>query len=365
MKQLICVSDAAWSGLPGRTAQLVRRLKNTRVLYIDPPPVSKEAPAAGAEGEHKQVTVLTPPPISAAARRGGFGWKRYQKRLARFLTARMREYGFEKPALWLTDPLSAGLLGRFDHGPVIYDCQGFPPEGGGKQTARVESLVKAARVVFTQSEGAQEALSAWNPKTALIPNGVDFELFQRARDAALAFPNDLFTVKNPILGHVGRLGEHLELGFVEQAARTHPEWSFVFIGECPDAEGTRRLRALSNVHMLGVKPQKQLPMYLCRFDVCVSLYRGSQAALDISPMKLYEYLAAGKPIVSTPQPAQTLDYSDVIYIAGTAEEWTEACRKAATERDAWKVRQRMGYAKASSWEARVVDVERALVESDI
>lgn len=367
MKQLICVSDTAWSGLPGRAAQLIGRLKNTRVLYIDPPPRPKDASAAKSEGEQagKHVTVLTPPPMSASARRGGFWNARYQRKLARFLAARMQDYGFQKPVLWLTDPLSAGLLGRFDHGPVVFDCQGLPSEGEGKRTALVETLAKAARIVITQSEGARQTLSALNPKTALIPNGVDFELFQRARDAALAFPNDLFTVKNPILGHVGMLGDHLELDFVEQAAKAHPEWSFVFIGECSDTEGTRRLQELKNVHMLGVKPQKQLPMYLCRFDVCVSLYRSSELTRDVSPMKLYEYLAAGKPIVSTPQPAQTLDYADVIYIAGTAAEWTEACRKAAMERDAWKVRQRMSYAKASSWDARVVDVEHALVELDM
>ncbi|MCL2030594.1 MAG: glycosyltransferase [Oscillospiraceae bacterium] len=367
MKQLICVSDTAWSGLPGRAAQLVGRLKNTRVLYIDPPPDPRDASAAKSEGEQaaKHVTVLTPPPMSAAARRGGFRNACYQRRLARFLAERMRDYGFENPVLWLTDPLSAGLPGRFGHGPVVFDCQGFPPADGPKRAALAETLSGRADLVITQSEGARQALSAFNAKTALIPNGVDFELFQRARDSALAFPNDLFMVKNPILGHVGLLGDHLELGFVEQAAGAHPEWSFVFIGECADTEATRRLREMKNVYMLGVKPQKQLPLYLCRFDVCMSLYRSGEAGRDVSPMKLYEYLAAGKPIVSTPQPAQTLDYADVIYIAGGAAEWTAACRKAATERDAWKVRQRMSYAKASSWDARVVDVEHVLAELEI
>ena len=363
MKQLICVSDTAWSGLPGRTSQLVRRLKNTRVMYIDPPPEKGRGVTAKAgEGEQagKQITVLTPPPSNV--RRAGFGNTRRQRKLGRFLAERARDYGFETPLLWLTGPLELELLDRFAHGPVIFDCQELPPEGDAKAMARVEALAKQARVVFAQSEGARNTLSAWNPRTALIPNGVEFELFQRARDEALAFPNDLFTVKNPILGHVGTLGEHLELGFVEQAAIVHPEWSFVFIGECPDTGTVRRLKELKNVHMLGVKPQKQLPMYLCRFDVCVNLYRGGGLSPDISPMKLYEYLASGKPVVSTPQPAQTLDYADVIYIAGTATEWIEACRKAVMERDAWRVRQRMSYAKASSWDARVVDVEHALAE---
>ena len=373
MKQMICLSDAAWHGLPSRglpsrTAQLAGRLKNYRILFVDPPEDGSRDGKGEGEQVNKQVTLLKAPPKGNLARRGGFWNTRYQRKLARFLSERLRDYGFDKPVLWLTDPASIALLDRFPHGPVVFDCQKVPiegvsgPKGSDRKLRQTEALARAAQLVIAQSEGARKALSAWNPGTVLVPNGVDFEYFQRARDESLAFPNDLFTVKNPILGHVGTLGEHLELSFVEKAAAAHPEWSFVFIGEAPETEGVKRLRTLKNVHFLGVKPQKQLPMYLCRFDVCISLYRSSEMSRDISPMKLYEYLASGKPIVSTPQPAQTLDYADVVYIAGTSEEWTEACRKAVMERDAWKVRQRMEYAKASSWDARVVDLERAFNE---
>lgn len=378
MKQILCVSNTAWHGLPSRTAQIVGRLKNYRVLYIDPPAAAPRSdPNARdwrGEGEQigKNITLLSAPPKSGTIRQGGFREKLYQKKLARYLTARMREYAFEKPVLWLTDPSGVELIGRFPHGPVVFDCQEPPPENAGALTGpalrrvrQTERLTRAAKAVLTHSEGVRQTLHAWNPDTVVIPNGVDFELFQRARDEALAFPNDLFTVKNPIFGHIGALGEHLELSFVEQAAAAHPEWSFVFVGDCPDTESIRRLKQLKNIHLLGLKAQKQLPLYLCRFDVCVSLYKSSELSRDISPMKLYEYLASGKPIVSTPQPAQTLDYSDVVYIAGTAGEWTEACRKAFTERDAWKVRQRVSYAKASSWDARVVDVEHTLTEKDV
>lgn len=378
MKQILCVSNTAWHGPPNRTAQIIGRMKNYRVLFIDPPADPQDSLSARdwrSEGEQisKNMTLLSAPPKSKAARRGGFWDVRYQRKLARYLSARVQEYALDKPVLWLTDPSGAELIGRFAHGPVVFDCQEALPEASGnklsgpalRRAKQIERLTREAKAVLTHSEGMRKALEQWNPGTIVIPNGVDFELFQRARDEALAFPNDLFTVKNPIFGHIGALGDHLELSFVEQAAAAHPEWSFVFVGEYQDSEPVRRLKQLRNIFLLGFKSQKQLPLYLCRFDVCVSLYKSSELSRDISPMKLFEYLASGKPIVSTPQPAQTLDYADVVYMAGTAGEWIEACRKAISERDAWKVRQRISYAKASSWDARVVEVEHTLTEKDV
>jgi glycosyltransferase involved in cell wall biosynthesis len=339
-------------------------MKNTRILFVDPPSGKR---AWREEGEHvgKNITRVTARPMPKT--QSVFG----QKRFAGYLKRRLEEYAFAKPVLWLTDPAQAGLVGRFDHGPVVFDCQEIPALGdmsdkaGALRARQTSGLVRAASVVFTQSEGAKNALSGESASVIVIPNGVDYELFSRAQEDTPAFPNDLFTVKNPILGHIGALGEHLELEFVRKAATEHPEWSFVFVGETPESDGVLQLQTLKNVYMLGVKPQKQLPMYLCRFDVCIGLYKSGGPSGDISPMKLYEYLASGRPIVSTPQPAQTLDYADVVYIAGTADEFTAACRKASAERDKWKVRQRIAYAQASSWDARVTEIERALNERDV
>ncbi|MDR0248755.1 MAG: glycosyltransferase, partial [Oscillospiraceae bacterium] len=180
-----------------------------------------------------------------------------------------------------------------------------------------------------------------------------------------AFPDDLFTVKNPIFGHIGAISEQVDLSLPAAAAKARPEWSFVFIGEYSTNEYVTELTALPNVRFLGPKPQKQLPNYINRFDVCMNLYKASEMSRDISPMKLYEYLASGKPVVSTPQPAQALDYADVIYIAGSPAEFAESCRKAVTERDKWKVAQRANYALAASWDARVAELERALTERGI
>ena len=376
MKQILCIADTPWHGLPSRTMQLMSRLKNFRVLYIDPSPAasSRTEPSHRGwrdEGEHvtKNVTVLTAPPRGRAADTSRFFNKTYYKRMAGWLKKQMREYGFERPLLWLTAPSALALRGRLDHGAVVFDCsEPFSESLDKAEHLRYQwtrELTAEASLILTQSESLSRLLSGLSSHVVTVSNGVDYELFQRATDGSLPFPNDLFTIKNPILGHIGAVNEHLNLSYVEAAAKAHPDWSFVFVGEVSPNTDVEPLSALGNVRFLGVKPQKQLPAYLCRFDVCISLYKAGELSRDISPMKLYEYLATGKPIVSTPQPSQVLDFAEVVYISGTAEEWTESCRRALSEHDAWKVRQRGVFAQVSGWETRVAEVEHAILEKGV
>ncbi|MDR0325070.1 MAG: glycosyltransferase [Oscillospiraceae bacterium] len=219
-----------------------------------------------------------------------------------------------------------------------------------------KKTVSRADLILVSPAARAELLQAFEKPVRPLPDGVDFALFNEASERNLPFPDDLFTVKNPIIGHMGPVDADANLQTIETAAAAHPEWAFVFVG--PVRTDVSAWEPFPNVHLLGEKPRKHLPAYISRFDVCINIAKNEGA----SPQKLYEYLATGKPIVSAPHPAQALDYTEAVYLAGTPEEFILCCKKAIGERDAWKVRKRVEYGRAASWDARVAELERVLKE---
>jgi glycosyltransferase involved in cell wall biosynthesis len=220
----------------------------------------------------------------------------------------------------------------------------------------VSKAAAAADVILISPAGEAGHLEVFGKPVRPLPEGADFELFFGAAERSLPFPDDLFTVKNPIIGHIGPLEQSDNLKIIKTAAEAKPEWAFVFVGPvCADVGAWGEI---PNIHMLGEKPRSHLPAYISRFDVCINIAKRA----DASPVKLFEYLAAGKPIVSTPHPAQVLDYTETVYLAGTPEEFISCCGKAIGERDAWKVRRRVEYGRAAGWDARAAELERTLKE---
>ena len=146
----------------------------------------------------------------------------------------------------------------------------------------------------------------------------------RQRSRSL-LPEDLRDIPHPIFGFVGALQSCIEYDYLEAAAKARPDWSFVLIGKEKPGVDLTALHAMPNVHFLGLKPNEQLPQYLAHFDACLNLFAKSDLSKDVSPLKFYEYLATGRPIVSTRQPDQILQYAPLIEIADSPEEFIAAC----------------------------------------
>jgi glycosyltransferase involved in cell wall biosynthesis len=378
MRQIVCLSTANWHPFPTRKQQVMGRIAGGRILYFEPP-VTYASPlkdpsakprlrAYRDEGEAvaKWITAFASPPVLPLYNRYRVINKLNQRRMAAYVKKKMADHGFVKPILWCYSPVSCDILDLIPHSAVVYDCvdrhAAYPGQIDPDTVNRMEAeLCKRADVVFCTAKGLYDDLKPHNEATFLVPNGANFEQFHRAaEDADLPFPADLFNVKNPILGFVGMLQECIDTGLVLAAAERHPEWTFVFVGDALPGVDLTELKTRKNIRLLGLKPHKTLPQYLARFDVCLNLFKAGDLSRDVSPLKFYEYLATGRPIVSTPQPEQVMDYTDVVYIAGTPEEFIECCRRAIGERDAWKKRQRIGYGRAASWDARVADMETIL-----
>ena len=198
----------------------------------------------------------------------------------------------------------------------------------------------------------------------MIPNGANFERFVQAAQPQ-PLPDDMQGIPHPIFGFVGALQSCIEYGYLEAAAKARPDWSFVLIGKEKPGVDLSALHAMPNVNFLGLKPNEQLPQYLAHFDACLNLFAKSDLSKDVSPLKFYEYLATGRPIVSTRQPDQILQYAPLIHIADDAKSFEQACAAALEDTQPERTDARIEAGRNSSWDARVSEICAVLREKGI
>lgn len=380
MSNIVCLSTANWHPFPTRKQQVMSRLAGHGVLYFEPP-VSRLAPLkdpqaaarlrgwkGGEEAVSDRITVYPTPPVWPFYNKYRQANRINQRAQARYIRRVMRERGVENPLLWCYSPTAADILDHIPHKGLVYDCVDRHSGYGGLMNPDVvdgmeRDLAQRADVVFATARGLYDTLKTYNENTFLVPNGANFELFNRAQDGTdLPFPDELFNIKNPILGFVGMFQSCIDYELLLSAAAARPGWSFVLIGKPLPGVDVSELEKQPNIHLLGLKPHKELPRYMARFDVCLNLFRAGALSRDVSPLKFYEYLATGKPIVSTPQPEQVGDYADAVYIAGTPDAFLAACEQALAERNPWMKKQRVAYGRAASWDARVAEMTGILTE---
>ena len=219
------------------------------------------------------------------------------------------------------------------------------------------ALIARADLVFISSKKILERKGPLNPRSILIPNGVDFEAYV----TPTAEPDDLAHIPHPRMGYIGWIKEQLDLRLVLALASGHPSWSFVFIGpvrtQGEDADTFASLSELDNVYVLGNRPHAVLPGYFQHMDVILMPYRVDEYTRYIDPLKLQQGLAAGRPIVSTPVPA-AMDLSHLVTIARTSDEWSRAL-DAALQPSATapaRVADRRAAARLRDWNAVVSQI---------
>ena len=168
------------------------------------------------------------------------------------------------------------------------------------------------------------------------------------------------SLKHPVFGFVGMLQECIDYALIEKLAKDRPDATVFLIGRTLPGVDLSHLRQYPNIVFHGLVPQPELPAYLAQMDVCLNVFRAGALSRDVSPLKFYEYLATGKPVVSTREPLQVEDFADVVYIAHDADEFIAMCDAAATENDPEKVAKRLSYGAQCSWSERVRQIEAVL-----
>lgn len=241
--------------------------------------------------------------------------------------------------------------------PIIYDCMDewadFPNIG--------PSILKQEKYLVQQSEATIVTASALKEKWAsqavqchVIRNGVDFDFF-----AAHTRPNNyLAAVTHPIIGYYGALAEWVDFELLYYLAKQRPHWNFVLIGDI-FVDKLDGLEILPNVHLLGRRPYSEMPYYLYQFDVCLIPFKLNKVTHAVDPVKLYEYLSCGKPIVATPLHEIQL-YTDNLYLADKKETFLAQIECALAETDVALMEKRVTLAKTNDWRHRYAQLHTVI-----
>jgi glycosyltransferase involved in cell wall biosynthesis len=235
-----------------------------------------------------------------------FAWVRRANRALLLASLRrlVRRLGVRGPVTWFVVPHLASVAGRLGDRLSVYYCiddyASLPDVDAASVRAMDEELTRRADLVFVASETLLAAKSALNPETHLAPHGVDFEHFVRAQDPGLRVPDDIAGLPRPIVGFFGLVERWIDLGLMAWLAEERARWTFLMIGRVavPDAEVPRR----PNLVFVGRRPYETLPAYGKAFAAAIIPYRLTPQVLHANPIKLREYLAMGKPIVSVSTP---------------------------------------------------------------
>ena len=292
--------------------------------------------------------------------------------LARAVRSFLAHQGWDQPILWIYHPEAARILDRIPARLVCYDCvddfRTFPQYRNRQEAiaALEERILRRADLVFATSPALCEAKRLLNPNTHLVPNVGDAEHFGKALLPETKVPDDLARIPPPRIGFVGAVDDYkVDVGLLAQVAGARPEWSFALIGPVGVAEKQSRLQPLRlpNVHLLGYRPYEMLPNYLKGMDVCIIPYAVTEHTASVFPIKFFEFLASGKPVVVTPLPS-LLPFRGAARIAEGAEAFVQAIAE-SLERDTAEAKEvRLALARANTWDKRV-DTLLSLVQDKI
>jgi glycosyltransferase involved in cell wall biosynthesis len=225
--------------------------------------------------------------------------------------------------------------------------------------AMERKLVNKADLVFVTSEALHKGQERDGGKCVLVRNGVDLDHFDpdgcRPGD-----PNqDLAAIPRPIIGYIGCIGSWFDSDSVAFLAAARPDLSLVLVGPVLDRATARKLRSSQNVYLMGPKPYQDLPRYLDAFSVCLIPFQVNELTRAVNPVKLYEYLATGKPVVAV-ELDEIRRYRDLVSLYATKEELVVQVERALREQDREVVRLRVQVAGENTWRHRVEEMGMAL-----
>ncbi len=391
---VICFSPDEWGDVR-RPQQLMRCFASrVPVLFVEPPlsiasvlkrgtaslsPQAKRRIRRALLGSVEQVEpgihVVTPLAVVPEYRLSGVAptslldasVRATTRSIGRRVRRAARSLGLVSSALWFAHPMPIPDVLLDEAQVLVYDCvdlwADFPgplsdPWWRGRIMADERRLIDDSDVVFCSAEG----LLASRGKDAagranLLRNAADVEHFL---SAGRPMPEDLRELPGPLVGFVGAVAGWVDLELLRAVALKRPEWSFVMVGSVfegslgADAAGIDAVRDVANVHFLGFRNYEDLPAYFEAFDAAIIPFKLSALTDDMNPIKLYEYLAAGLPVVSTPtREVEVLGLGEVGVASEPDDFVAELERAFATRWDPELQDRRVALARANSWDARV------------
>jgi UDP-galactopyranose mutase len=339
MPDLLCLSHLRWDFVYQRPQHLLTRAaRGQRVFYVEEPLFGDGAARLDVRTTPQGVTVVVPHLPHGLAGSA-------DDALRALLDGLRARHDVRRFLLWYYTPLALGFTRHLRPVATVYDVMDelslfkfAPPE----LLEREAELYRRADVVFTGGRSLYEAKRERHPNVHCFPSSVDAAHFARAR-GGLADPEDQAAIPGPRIGFFGVIDERMDVELVARLADARPEWHFVLVGpvvKIDPAELPRR----DNLHYLGGKDYAALPSYVAHWDVAMMPWAHNDATRFISPTKTPEYLAAGRPVVSTgvTDVVRTYAGEELVRIADDAAAFEAAIAAALAEtpaqRQAWLAR---------------------------
>ena len=370
--KIVCVSTINWDFLFQRPQQIVARLasRGHSFIFIEPsPPLFRVIRAPSMllpKIGHHNVLLVKNLTISKGDK------KIIRSLIAIFnvlLLTTLIYIFFRKTDFWLFYFPDSFILQFVRKQKIAYDCvddlSNFPDISQKKKLELINNelnLIGTAKIVFATSWSLYERNSKINPNTAYVPNACDFEHFYKALQIKEQ-PHDIQQLRYPIIGFIGAIREWIDIDLICKIAEEHPEYSILLVG--PVTYGYHKLKKYKNISMVGTKEYRVLPQYLAFMDVCLIPFKVNKLTIASNPIKLYEYLAAGKPVVSVALPEIIIkNASSLVRVAQNGNEFIkqiqEAVNETKTSENNREIFRRVSFAKRNSWEKRIDTIEKLL-----
>ena len=276
----------------------------------------------------------------------------------------MWRQGIRAPITWFVVPHLSSVAGRLGEQLCVYYCiddyAAMPDVNVAAIAAMDEEMTRRADLVFVASETLLSTKRELNPQAHHSPHGVDAEHFARASDESLAVPHDIAHLVHPIVGFFGLVERWIDVELIDYLAERRPNWTFLVIGRVAIPAG--ELPRQANLHFIGKRSYADLPAYGKQFDAAIIPYRLNRQVLHANPLKLREYLAMGKPVVSVGTP-EIRKFADVVEIADSREQFLAKLDEVLSRPDSPDdARRRIARVASSSWESRVQEVWAVVAE---
>jgi glycosyltransferase involved in cell wall biosynthesis len=366
---LIVQSHLRWDFVWQRPQQLMSRFAKTApVLFVEEPIYLDDTTRPVIDVQSVIPNVFRAIPRLPAAFRNEYDASIEEVR--KLVVAKIGQGGsldrkFRNAVQWFYTPMPApAMLGAFNEIGVVYDCMDELAQFRGAPSGireRENLLLANADVVFTGGYQLFKSKSAAHDNVHFFGCGVDVDHFGSARSENKKVPADV-PARGPVAGYFGVIDERLDYGLIESLARQYPECSVVMVGPTAKVDPAE-LPSGPNIHWLGQRTYEELPGYVKGFDVCLMPFALNEATEYINPTKTLEYMAAGKPIVSTAVPDVVRNFTPIVRVARSPEEFVKCVIEAAANPDQDSISKGIEMARASSWESIVGRMRNLMSEA--
>ena len=323
---LVCFSHLRWDFVFQRPQHLLTRCaRERRVFFVEEPIFGNGSMRLEMREADAGVRVVVPHLPEGLRSEVAINAVMREMLGQMFLQHEIGSYVF-----WYYTPMALKFTDHFKPVASVYDCMDELSafKGAHSHLPLLEKqLFRKVDLVFTGGQSLYEAKRGQHPSVHAFPSSIDAAHFGKAR-TTVTDPEDQANIPHPRLGFFGVIDERFDIDLLDQVAKQRPEWQFVIIGPVVKID-PETLPKHANVHYLGGKKYDELPHYLAGWDVALLLFARNESTRFISPTKTPEYLAAGKPVISTSIRDVVRPYGELnlVEITDTPDEFIHAAEK--------------------------------------